>query len=120
LSQAPIQVEILCSLSKSLRAGKYTGELGKPDKIVFVGHSFGSALSAAAVAGEPSAAVGLIMTGELETDILYIENVLNGLIGWSYNGSNVPGFVDASGFRIAVQQSHRFRGLDKVRNLETI
>ncbi|KAL8689135.1 MAG: hypothetical protein Q9218_005120, partial [Villophora microphyllina] len=38
--QFPTQVQILGALSKLLRAGEYTAEIGKPDSIVLVGHQF--------------------------------------------------------------------------------
>ena len=64
-NQCPIQIEILRSLSHLIRSGQYTGPIGVPDSIVLVGHSLGSALSAAAIAVEPSLAEGLILTGDL-------------------------------------------------------
>lgn len=64
VNQCPIQVEILRSLSQLIRSGQYTGEIGVPDALVLVGHSLGSALSAAAVAAEPDLAEGLVLTGE--------------------------------------------------------
>jgi len=63
-NQFPIQVALATAIAKSLREGKYTGNVGKPDKLVLVGHSFGSAISAAVLAAAPELAEGLVLTGK--------------------------------------------------------
>lgn len=63
-NQASIQVSILTELTTAIRAGKYTGGTGVPEKLVLVGHSFGSVLSAAVVTAQPELAEGLVLTGE--------------------------------------------------------
>jgi pimeloyl-ACP methyl ester carboxylesterase len=62
-NQAAIQVNIHDQIAREIRAGKYTGTIGVPKKIVFVGHSYGSAISAATIAGAPGIADGAVLTG---------------------------------------------------------
>jgi pimeloyl-ACP methyl ester carboxylesterase len=82
--QAQIQLAILQQLTSLLRAGKYTGVLGVPGKLVHVGHSFGSFLSNALVATTPELSDAAILTG-----IAY--------------GSASMTFIEAWGLRIATQ-----------------
>ncbi|KAN0095337.1 alpha/beta-hydrolase [Hyaloscypha variabilis] len=82
--QAQIQLAILQQLTSLLRAGKYTGVLGVPGKLVHVGHSFGSFLSNALVATTPELSDAAILTG-----IAY--------------GSASMTFMEAWGLRIATQ-----------------
>ena len=63
LNQLPIQVELAKKLTHQIKAGKYTGSVGKPKKLVLVGHSYGSAISAAVLAAEPGLADGVVLTG---------------------------------------------------------
>jgi pimeloyl-ACP methyl ester carboxylesterase len=94
VNQASIQVAILDELATAVKAGKYTGSTGTPKSLVLVGHSFGSALSAAAVTVSPDLADGLILTG------------------FSYNGSNGAGFLESFAPRIASQEHSRWDKLD--------
>ncbi|EEA21881.1 hypothetical protein TMatcc_008695 [Talaromyces marneffei ATCC 18224] len=93
-NQLPIQIEIATQLIISIKSSKYTGSLGKPDSLVVVGHSFGSAISAGTVAANPEICDALILTG------------------FSYNGSNPVGFVEAAQLRIASSEDPRWRKLD--------
>lgn len=67
LNQAVIQIEVLKNITAALKEGKYTGNIGVPEKLVLVGHSFGSVISSAIVADDPTVADGLILTGMLVT-----------------------------------------------------
>ncbi|KAF2728929.1 alpha/beta-hydrolase [Polyplosphaeria fusca] len=62
VNQASIQAEQLTALAKSIRAGKYTSDI-KAEKIVLVGHSYGSYLSTAVIVNEPDLAEGIVLTG---------------------------------------------------------
>jgi pimeloyl-ACP methyl ester carboxylesterase len=57
------QVAILRKLTSLIKDGKYTNGIGKPKKVVLVGHSLGSAISSTAAALEPSISDGLVLTG---------------------------------------------------------
>ncbi|KAH8804377.1 Alpha/Beta hydrolase protein [Xylogone sp. PMI_703] len=63
VNQASIQVEILRQLADFIRHGKYTDHLGVPDHVVLLGHSFGSFISTALLAGAPTSADAAILTG---------------------------------------------------------
>jgi len=63
VNQASIQIAILEELTNAVKAGNYTGSIGKPKSLVLVGHSLGSALVAAAVTASPGLADGIILTG---------------------------------------------------------
>ncbi|KAL7904240.1 Alpha/Beta hydrolase protein [Trichoderma velutinum] len=92
-NQASIQMAILQSLAKSIRSGNYSTSGKAPKKLVLVGHSFGSALSAGALTAEPDLA--------------------DGVAGYSYAGFNPGGFVQAAGLRIADKQHPvKWRQLD--------
>lgn len=93
------QVAILGELVKGVREGRYTGTVGKPGKVVLVGHSFGSAVSLNAVAERPELVDGVVLTG------------------FSLNGTanNLLGFVEGVAPRIAREQDgERWGGLDSV------
>ncbi|KAI8623722.1 alpha/beta-hydrolase [Xylariaceae sp. FL1651] len=94
-SQASNQLEILASLTNKLRAGSYTGKIGKPSNIVHVGHSFGSILTHQLIAQYPSISDGVILTG----------------IG--YNVTDFPAFFEAARLDIANTVSPgKYTGLD--------
>ncbi|KAK0124060.1 hypothetical protein ONS95_009046 [Cadophora gregata] len=96
VNQASIQIAILEELATSVRAGKDIGALGSPKSLVLVGHSFGSVLSAALVTAKPLIAEGLILTG------------------FSFNGTNGAGFLEAFQPRIASGESPKWKSLDSV------
>ncbi|KAM3064664.1 hypothetical protein ACMFMF_011841 [Clarireedia jacksonii] len=83
VNQASIQIAILDELSNAVKAGSYTGSIGKPKSLVLVGHSLGSALVAAAVAAAPTLADGIILTG------------------FTFNNPNAVGFLQGFAPRIA-------------------
>ncbi|PVH74517.1 alpha/beta-hydrolase [Cadophora sp. DSE1049] len=93
-NQASIQIAILEQLATSIRAGKYTGAFGTPKSLVLIGHSFGSVLSSALVTVVPSIAEGLVLTG------------------FSFNGTNGAGFLEAFQPRIASGESSKWKPLD--------
>lgn len=68
INQLPIQIEIATELINSIKSGKYTGSLGKPESLIVVGHSFGSSISAGTVVANPDICDALILTGMLEQD----------------------------------------------------
>lgn len=61
-AQISITIAVLTELAKSVRQGLYT-TIGKPAKVVVVGHSFGSYSSNAAIAENPGLADAAILTG---------------------------------------------------------
>ena len=63
VNQGTIQVNILDQIARQIRTGKYTGTIGVPKKIIFVGHSYGSAISTATIAGAPEIADAVVLTG---------------------------------------------------------
>ncbi|KAI4157211.1 MAG: hypothetical protein LQ342_008460, partial [Letrouitia transgressa] len=87
VNQISIQISILAVLTKNIRAGQFTGETGVPSSVVFVGHSFGSFISNALVAAQPSIADGIVMTG------------------YSLNGNNTQIILEAS--RVAAIQNRK-------------
>ncbi|KAF2496778.1 alpha/beta-hydrolase [Lophium mytilinum] len=62
-NQGSIQVALLERLVELVRAGRYTGAIGKPKNIVLVGHSFGSFMSAALINDQPKLVDGVVLTG---------------------------------------------------------
>ncbi|KAH8894576.1 alpha/beta-hydrolase [Thozetella sp. PMI_491] len=94
-SQSATQLAILASLTGDLRAGRYTGSIGKPAKIVHVGHSYGSFLTHSLVSQDPSLSDGIVLTG----------------IG--YNVTDFPAFFQAARLNIANTVSPgKYSGLD--------
>lgn len=63
VNQGSIQVDILSQLTRQIRSGKYTGVIGIPKKIILVGHSYGSSISMATIAGAPDIADAVVLTG---------------------------------------------------------
>ncbi|KAN0104869.1 alpha/beta-hydrolase [Hyaloscypha variabilis] len=63
VNQGTMQVDILDQIARQIRAGNYTGTIGVPKKIVFVSHSYGSAISTATIAGAPDIADAAVLTG---------------------------------------------------------
>jgi pimeloyl-ACP methyl ester carboxylesterase len=61
--QAQVELAILVSLTKLLKAGKISPKIPKPAKVVHVGHSYGSLLSNGVAAGTPDLTDGVVMTG---------------------------------------------------------
>ncbi|KAK0732082.1 Alpha/Beta hydrolase protein [Lasiosphaeris hirsuta] len=89
------QVAILTEITKRVKAGKYVG--GKPDKVVLIGHSFGSTISLNTAVDNAGLADGLVLTG------------------FSFNSTflNAIGFVEAVAPRIAAaKQPSKWAGLD--------
>ncbi|KAF6821385.1 hypothetical protein CPLU01_12519 [Colletotrichum plurivorum] len=78
--QAWLEVAALKALTDKARAGELTPGVGAFDKIVHVGHSFGSAHTYALTAMYPDASDGIILTG------------------FSQNGSYVPQFLLGGAF----------------------
>ena len=70
-------------LTKEIRAGKYTGSLGRPSKVAHVGHSLGSFLTHALLTTSPELSDASILTGI------------------DYNGVGQGVNVEAFGLRIA-------------------
>ncbi|KAF2816638.1 alpha/beta-hydrolase [Mytilinidion resinicola] len=63
VNQGSIQLALLERLVELVRAGKYTGSIGKPKNIVLVGHSFGSFLSNAVISDQRNLVDGVVLTG---------------------------------------------------------
>lgn len=74
-------------MTSFLRSGQYTGTLGKPSKLVHVGHSFGSSLSNALIATTPQLSDAAILTGI------------------AYNGTQFGTVLESFGLRIATGQA---------------
>lgn len=52
---------MLEQLTDKVRAGEYTGSVGEPASIVYVGHAYGSFISAGVLAASPKAADAAIL-----------------------------------------------------------
>ena len=93
LNQNAIQTALGVAITKAVKAGKYTGSIGKPEKLVLVGHSYGSGISAQIASAEPELVDGLILTGLLHPfcRLLFVMviGVLNDLDRW-VGFDNVP------------------------------
>ena len=84
-SQFSNQLAILASLTNSIRQGKYTGTIGKPSKIVHIGHSFGTVLTHALIAAYPTISDGVILTG----------------VGYNASALDFPGFFESARLNLA-------------------
>ena len=93
INQGSIQVNILDQITRSIRAGKYTGTIGVPKKIIYVAHSFGSSVSTATIAAAPEIADAVVLTG----------------LGFSQNSQVV---IEALAPRIASVQDRKWKSLD--------
>lgn len=89
------QKAILVELAKLVKAGKYTGAFGKPDKLAVMGFSFGSFLTHFAVAENPDLADAAVLTA----------------INYNMTGLNPSGLVRSFVPRIASLQNPRRFGL---------
>jgi pimeloyl-ACP methyl ester carboxylesterase len=81
--QVPTQVAILAEISKLIQTGKLHRRISKPNKLVHVGHSFGSLITNGLVAASPSLSDGVVLTG------------------FSHNTSWTPLFELCLGFELA-------------------
>jgi hypothetical protein len=84
-SQFSTQLAILESLTNSIRQGSYTGNIGKPLKVVHVGHSYGAILSQALVTAKPTISDGIVLQG----------------IGFNASTSNFAVFFESARLNIA-------------------
>lgn len=66
----------MASLAKSLRSGQYTGNIGKPNSIVLVGHSFGSITSNSLITKYPKLVNGATLTGIAYAPVPNLQKVL--------------------------------------------
>jgi pimeloyl-ACP methyl ester carboxylesterase len=62
-TQLAVQVAIAKRITELLRAGKLLDGIPKPTKVVHVGHSYGSVISNAVAATDPTLTDGLVLTG---------------------------------------------------------
>ena len=93
-NQLSIQIAVLSSLAKSVSRGSYT-TIGKPTHLVLIGHSYGSFISNALVASEPTIADAAVLTG------------------YGLNGSNIQVLFEAFAPRVArLQQPRAFSAFD--------
>ncbi|KAK0620440.1 Alpha/Beta hydrolase protein [Immersiella caudata] len=88
VAQLANQVAVAKELAKLAKAGQYVADLGKPDAVVLVGHSFGSHVSLVTVAESPQLVDGVVLTG------------------FSLNSTylNLDGFIEAVALRVAAEQ----------------
>ncbi|ETN37478.1 uncharacterized protein HMPREF1541_07100 [Cyphellophora europaea CBS 101466] len=63
--QAPVEVDVLVTLTRMVREGAIPG-LAIPDKVIHVGHSYGSALTIGLAEVAPSLSDGLVITGWIQ------------------------------------------------------
>ena len=87
-------IAILQQLAIVVRQGKYTGSIGKPDKVALMGFSFGSYTTHGAIALTPEIADAVILTA----------------IGFNKTGLNVNGLVRSFVPRIAATQNPALYG----------
>lgn len=74
VNQLAIQVALGVEVTRKVREGKYTGALGKPEKVVLVGHSYGSGISAGVVSQKPGLVDGLVLTGMFFVSFFWLES----------------------------------------------
>lgn len=90
--QTPLEVAIAVQLIEQLRAGAFGGIAF--EKVVGVGHSFGSIITQAITASSPSSIDAAVLTG------------------FSGNSSGLPGFISGVNLAIAAQNNpYRFNNL---------
>ncbi|KAK7415045.1 hypothetical protein QQX98_006183 [Neonectria punicea] len=95
--QLRIQKAILVELAKMVKSGNFTGTLGKPDRLVVMGFSFGSFITHFAVAENPDIADAAVLTA----------------INYNTTGLNANGLVRSFVPRVAsLQNPRRFGTLD--------
>ena len=70
VAQLSTQAAVLNELTKLIKSGQYTGKVS-PAKIVYVGHSFGSAISITALANDDSLVDGIVLTGNAANILQY-------------------------------------------------
>ncbi|KAK7430696.1 hypothetical protein QQZ08_002740 [Neonectria magnoliae] len=96
-NQLRVQKAILVELAKTVKSGKFTGTLGKPDKLAVMGFSFGSFITHFAVAEKPGIADAAVLTA----------------INYNTTGLNSNGLVRSFVPRVAsLQNPRRFGTLD--------
>ena len=114
MNQLSIQTALAIKLTQAVKAGNYTGAIGKPDKLVLVGHSYGSAISAAVATAEPALADGLILTGMFTR----VNKDLRGVLieqGFTFAGLPATSFVQVAQFKMAaLQNKEKWGALDTV------
>ncbi|RFU27310.1 hypothetical protein B7463_g9030, partial [Scytalidium lignicola] len=88
-TQLNTAVAVLQELAKKVRAGEYTGNLGKPNKLALMGFSFGSYTTHTAIVEQPEIADAVILTA----------------IGFNETGLNVNGLLRSFVPRIANVQN---------------
>lgn len=91
------QIAVLKELATLVKAGQYTGALGKPDKLAVMGFSFGSYITHYMTAQNPDLPDAAVMTG----------------INYNTSGLNPNGLFRSFVPRVAATQNpKRFGGLD--------
>jgi alpha-beta hydrolase superfamily lysophospholipase len=93
VNQGSIQVEVLGQLASKIRSGKYSGTIGAPQKLVLVGHSFGSYISHSLLANSPEIADGAALTG----------------LAFAIQS---PALIEALNLRVASLKDNKWKGLD--------
>ncbi|KAH8170723.1 alpha/beta hydrolase family protein [Sarocladium implicatum] len=91
--QAPVELAVLQELTRRLRNGKLHRRIPRPDQVIHVGNSFGSALSNALAATTPELTDGIVLGG------------------YSHTPEYQSGFTLSVGFHLARETNPaRFRG----------
>ncbi|ETN36397.1 uncharacterized protein HMPREF1541_08674 [Cyphellophora europaea CBS 101466] len=88
--QTTVELALLAGLTSLVRRGgpAITGLAGPPDKVIHVGHSWGSILSKALVVHEPSLVDGVVLTGY--TDIQVGQSLFLASTGFHLANANQP------------------------------
>jgi alpha-beta hydrolase superfamily lysophospholipase len=87
-------IAVLQELSSAVKTGRYTGTIGKPNKLVIMGFSFGSYTTHGAIATKPDIADAVILTA----------------IGFNMTGVNGNGLLRSFVPRIASLQNQALFG----------
>lgn len=66
--QVQVQAVILATITTQLRAGTLFAAVPKPKKVVHVGHSYGSVLSAAVASAAPGLSDAIVLTGFVQSN----------------------------------------------------
>lgn len=85
--QAPVELALLAGLTALARAGNLT-QVPQPQKVIHVGHSWGSILSNALAAVAPTLSDGVVLTGY--SDIATYQSLFAASTGFRFASHNQP------------------------------
>lgn len=99
--QASVQLDVLVQLTTLARQGKLPIYLPIPQKVIHVGHSYGSQLTNALAAAFPTLTDGVVLTGfshQYQYQTLFVANS-NLLIASVFNNQTFPSSLYSTGYQ---------------------